>query len=63
MSNMTAKEWNDTYPISQPVCFTESDGSLTHTQTESKAYERGGKYFINLGNGRQYCSLDKIKPR
>ena len=38
-NKMKAVEWNNTYPISQPVYLKEDDDSITATQTRSKAWD------------------------
>lgn len=38
---MTAQEWNNAYLVGQHVHLVEDDGSVTHTQTRSEAWELG----------------------
>ena len=61
---MTPQEWNDTYPIGQPIALTEDDGSLTYTQTRSKAWELGnGQAVINVDGKSGGYDFDRIKAR
>ena len=61
---MTSQEWNDTYPIGQPIALTEDDGSLTYTQTRSEAWELGsGQAIIKVDGKSGGYNLDRIKAR
>ena len=61
---MTAKEWNDKYPIYQPVHLTEDDGSITETQARSVAWELGSGSFVIMVDGKRGgYSLDRIHAR
>jgi hypothetical protein len=61
---MKAKEWNNTYPTCQPVYLTEDDGSLTATQTRSKAWELGcGTPVVSVDGKTGGYLLERIKAR
>lgn len=61
---MKAQEWNDRYPVGQSVYVTEDDGSLSVSQTRSKAWELGsGQAVISVDNRTGSYSLDRIKVR
>ena len=61
---MNAEEWNNTYPLGQPIYLTEDDDSTTATQTRSKAWDLGNGQPVVLVTGRRGgYSLDRIKAR
>ncbi len=61
---MTATEWNEKYPVGQPVSLTEDDGSLTHTQTKSEAWELGhGEPVVRVDGKSGGYLLSRIKAR
>lgn len=64
MPKMTAEQWNDTYPAGQPVELTEDDGSITHTQTRSIAWELGhGEPVVKVDGKTGGYLLERIKAR
>jgi hypothetical protein len=61
---MNAQEWNNRYPVGQPVCLTEDDGSMRYTQTRTKAWELGsGHSVVSVDEKSGGYSLDRIKAR
>lgn len=61
---MKSEEWNRTYPAVQPVYLTEDDGSITATQTRSRAWELGSGETVVLITGRSGgYSLSRIEAR
>ena len=61
---MTAKEWNNQYPVGQPVALTEDDGSLTFTQTRSIAWELGhGAPVVKVDGRVGGYDLNRIRAR
>ena len=61
---MKANEWNDKYPVGQPIHLKEDDGSITNTQTRSVAWETGdGNPIIQVDGKRGGYSLKRITAR
>lgn len=59
-----AVNWNNSYPVGQAIELTEDDGSLTHTQTRSEAWELGsGESVVMVDGKRGGYSLSRIKAR
>ncbi len=64
MNEMSSREWNDTYPVGQPIALTEDDGSLTYTQTRSAAWKLGDGVIVVLVSGKSGgYALNRIKAR
>ena len=61
---MTAKEWNEQYPLYQDIELTEDDGSITRTQTRSQAWNLGHGAPVILVNGKAGgYDLGRIKAK
>lgn len=62
--HMNAKEWNDRYPVGQPVALTEDDGSITYTQTRSIAWNLDhGTPVVRVDGKTGGYLLERITPR
>jgi hypothetical protein len=63
-NKMTAQEWNDRYSHNQPVELVEDDGSITYTQTRSKAWECGsGSTIVKVVGKSGGYLLERITAR
>lgn len=63
MSNLTAKEWNDKYPVGQSVFEVNDFGKSRKTKTRSPAWDMCGSVVVNI-DGRSGCyNLERISAR
>jgi hypothetical protein len=61
---VTAQEWNDRYPVGQPVYLTEDNSSITATQTRSVAWELGhGEPVVKVTGKSGGYQLSRIRAR
>ena len=61
---MTAQQWNDKYPVGQPVSVTEDDKSITYTQTRTPAWELlDGTPVVSVDGKRGGYLLKRIEAR
>jgi len=63
MKKMTAEEWNDKFAHDQPVELVEDDGSITHTQTRSKAWDCCGSTIVKVVGKTGGYLLERITAR
>jgi len=64
MNKMTAQEWNDKFARDQPVELVEDDGSITYTQTRSKAWNVGsGSAIVKVVGKTGGYLLERITAR